>query len=106
MTLIQSLAEIFTEEATAVFKRESEDASYLKQNWLGTTWRAFKGLLEIYKKAFPRQLKVLTYAIAKHRLEDPKHMDEKQQTVIDRVSRSMSTDDLEKASNESEWWNN
>lgn len=104
MTLIESLVDIFKEEATNVFRKEAENDSYLKQNWLGTTWRAFKGLMTIYKKAFPRQLKVLAYAIAKHRLE--KHGEDKQVKVMNRQLRSMTLADQEKAESESTWWVN
>ncbi len=101
MNLIDNLVNIFKEGLVYVFEREQREdgkngnPNYMKQTILGCRWRAFWGIVVAVNKTLPRMVKVLAMAIAKHRTAE--HEEDRTRT-IQSLKRSMSSEDIEKAS--------
>lgn len=99
--IINSIISVIKEEAVKVFTREDQDPRYMNQTVLGCRWRAFWGILVIFKNSLKRCVNILAYAIAKHRVE--KHGEDKKVKTMITLQSQMSGEDLEKAS--SRGWN-
>lgn len=94
--IVDNIISVIKEEAVKVFTREEKDPKYMRQSFLGCRWRAFKGILVIFKKSLKRCVNILAYAIAKHRVE--KHGEDKKVKTMITLQSKMSGDDFEKAS--------
>jgi hypothetical protein len=77
MTIVDYIAEEFKKTFHDVYNKEKDDPKYLNQNWLGSRWRAFKGIAIAVIKS--QIIFILAYAITKHRVEA--HRDKKQSTL-------------------------
>ena len=100
MTLIETLAEVFEKEGlTKVFQLESKHKWFLPQTILGCRVRAYFGIQFAILFSFKSMVKVLAYAIAKHRTEE--HKEDKTSTM-ESLSRSMTSEQI--TSSKSSWW--
>lgn len=106
LSLCLFLVDIFKKHAEAVFKKEYEldgkdgKKNYMPQTIFGCRVRAFIGILEIMRLAFPEMYKVLALSIACHRQKT--HGEDKSKTIT-KISRSLSAQTVEKVTTSSFW---
>jgi hypothetical protein len=89
--LIDNLVNVVKEKAFEVFDREKEDDDFLKHTFLGSKWRATKGIFIILKNSFKPMVKILALSIADHRLCTHGQNNQKE---VDKLKRSMSDDEI------------
>jgi hypothetical protein len=92
--LINELVEVVKESFHKIFNKEDKVAKFLKHNWLGSKWRATKGVFLIFKDCFRKVRNILALAIAEHRHDDHEQGNKKE---IVKLKKEMSHDDIEKA---------